>query len=1241
MKLDRGLYTDCTEQDQPPGTYRHAKNIIDAELLGVIENEDGFKEIGVLTPYTLIGVIPVRDSAVVFSTDNTSSEIGLVSKGGPGLVYSTIYNNPDLNFDTSAPIKGEYRKDITGGRIVAWIDDINSPRILNIDDVASIDDISDLDVFPDVDNPELITPVINDTGGALPTSAIIPMTQYQNVDGSTTNWFVHDFTFYINDDPKSGTFNANDGAAPGTTSNKSITFTLQGNDMDFSVINIGYLISIDNIVTAHKVAEVTNSASLTVTITGNETATDVTLDEVLISTANYTNAKAITQLAGRLYLGNLTATELPELQAAAMDIIIDYTLDLVNVTSNTDSHKDVLPPTFMPGEVYAFYLGVEFIKGGWGYYHIPGRLAVNTELDVVTEEGMTYTRFQVQNTSDDGSSYSNMGYWQNEGENYPDVPGFIGAVTGDQRNTPVRHHRFPLAGHLVDTYYSADSTVGITHLPTLGINVTGVNIPAEIQPLIKRWKIFFAKKEVNNSLVQGSDLLQFGAERNGLIVSTSGNWNSTDSDGSIFSDLNKNYLRGHSLDMYYANRSAAPTYFQTHYAMLRADLNDPYLGFRVSGGAGLSVAIGSPGGSCAAVLDYTVDTVRDTFRVYKKLSDFTYVPENSVEGTYSTVGGTGEFVANIDNAGSDFLLLVTINHMANLSVFAGGNQFYPVGGGPGDAVDTVGESTAYIQYFNLLTSVHNAFQGQDVVPTRGYGAPADTSLITEGGDSFLCYMSYLAASPRGSITTVRGVRMWKAYIGYSRYNFNYRYEEAGNIGNFYHGKTAVGTLFSPVVELGTLELNPTTLVLTNESQNIVSYTEDYNKMNIYSTGVIDHPSIINQTEFPNTVIYSPVQNDESLEFSWRTFRAGDRAVVGQNRGDIVNLQGFRNSILLIHTEDSLYRTRTDLEVKANGDTENIFFQSANIFEVPPEEVLPTLSGYGGTQHKFACVLTKAGYVFPDNKQGKVFIYNGQSLEEISSNGMRIFFRDFMRSTTIEDNPFVSSGYVVGYDERLNRIIFTKKDVDSWTITYNPLKKAWVSYHDYVPDCLYTDNSGTLISLKDNGFYLNNESTGIVKGVYYDATVYPSFIDVAYNPDPEQEKLFVGLNWVTESYPIGSTSLDYNNTLTHITVRSPDHCSGRIELSRYTELDGFYASNTRNVTRTWYFDELRDFVIAAAFLGNFYDDYAIDISKLNTNMEWYDQRRFVDKFVICRYEYDNVIDKRLLFINNSITYNYAR
>ncbi len=1262
MKFDKGLYTDCLPTDQPQGTYRFAKNIVDSNVLGVLENEDGFQSLTDILPYTLIGVIPVREGFVVFTTDNTDSEIGLVERSGATLSYTQVYNNQDLNFSTTAPIKGEFRLDVNGDRIVAWIDDDNKPRTINIDN-PSVSNIEDLNLFQSIQFPKLDSSSINDSGGTLPTGAYIVFTKYLDATGAETSWFVHEKVFYINNESRSGGFEESDGGPGGEVSSKSITVNFTECDTAFTTIAIGYFKITNQIITPYYIAKKTNAASVSFTLTGSETTEDLSLEEVLTTGGNYNNAKAITQVNSQLILGNLTSDPLPELQTTALGIEINYTTSLVSVISNSGTHKDTLPPSLMPGEVYAFYLGVELNSGQRVFYHIPGRPAVANETDTITTDGISHKRYQISDTNDAGGALTNMGYWENENEQYPNEDIYDGTGLGyeDLRGQNVRHHRTPSVSYLANNTYSGTTTFGVTQLPRIGIEVSNVNIPVNIQSQIKRWRIFYAKKDSSNSIVVGSDLLHFNWATESdasTFWSTGGNWaidaerNGTDTwDNFRESDIKNTSQRGHCLDLLLEPGKVTPLFAWFHYKLRRTGGNTQYTGFRTAGGR-LSVSGDSRGQCNSAVIDFTVPSVTTRTignAAIRKMEDFQYLPQGSQIGKFKSKDNEACFVAEFSSTVGGLSVANSILRTNSSGQTANEDQFAT----GGSYID--GEDTMYMQYGRLLTNAHNSFTSQDLIPLEGGALPSDTTGTFYGGDTFLCFMSYLTTAPLGADgvpeNSLNGVRMWKAYIGYSRRNWNYRHQTQGDIGTYYYGKTDPRTLFFPNLLDNTMK-ETSTLISTASALNKLEYNEDYNFMNQQSTGIIYSADLVNDTDFPTTLIYSSIQNEESEVPSWRIFPADNRYVMPGNKGEIVNLQGFRNRELIIHTEESFFRTRTD--AKINVDNESVFLKSNDLFELPPEEVIPTTEGYAGTQHAFGCVLTKMGYFFPSDKDGKIFLYNGE-IEEISTNGMRVFFRDFMGLLNDpagpDDNPFTNIGYTAGYDERNNRFILTKKSSNnqSWTISYNPMKKTWTSFHSYIPGYMFNTKENVLYaySSDDNQFFLmNSDPTSTLKGVYFGGSPVSSMLDAVFSTG-DQDVVFTGTKWITESYPVThnagqpDTTLAFTNTFTHLTAHSTDHCTGRTQLINFDNVDALYTSNIRNLNKTWYFNDLRDIKVTDGFLKGFYDNFDIDATKLNTNMEWYDQRKFTDKFIICRYEYDNVVNNRLLFLSADIEARKAR
>ena len=1246
MKFNKGLFTDCLPVDQPEGTYRFAKNIVDGDIQFALEVEKGLTLKGTIPQLNgsgteIIGVIPVRGGAVLFLTDNVSSEIGLFETS-----YTTIYNNAGLNFNKSRPIKGEFRINVNNERIVAWIDDLNTPRILNIDDPSTITSITDLDIFQDVTNPE-VSITLEDSGGSLPTAAYIPITRYRGSDGSVTNWFVHDKTVFINDEPRSASFQECDGAPAGTTSNKSFTLVFTGLDTRYETLEIGYIKSQDQIVTAYLATEKQVSTSVTITITGSESTTEVSIDEAVVAQATYRTAKAITQLQGSLILGNLTASELPDLQPYALGIKINYTHTLQNVISNTNSHKDRTPLSFMPGEVYAFYLGVELLNGTWAYYHIPGRSEMPSESTTEDMAGLSYQRYQVRDTSSVPGAQTNMSFWKNTGEFYPNDPGFNGTSLGyeDLRGKNVRHHRFPTLQRLVNEHYSGNTTVGVTHLPRLGISVTNVQIPVEAQSQIKRWKIFYAKKDKGNSLVLGSDLAQFSYLNNnvaGKLYTNGGNWQiETELATSFMSIIARqrpiqfNSLRGHCLDFLLDPASANPVYAYFPYKLRRTNINTQWSGFRSNGG--MLCRNGNNAGQVGAlVVDYTVPASTTRINVtnqsaFRRLDNFKFLPNNSEDGNLTNVHAEGNFTSTLQGDTT----LFSIGFLYN-DLLLNGDDVDPdvnilqEGTAPHQTYNGL-EDTWYMMYGRILSNVHSSFTTQDLVPTEGYATPSatqNTSVV--GGDTYLCYMSYLACAPffagapLGETSPTTGVRAWKGYIGYSRNNWNFRHEEPGVQETKYLGKTDPRNLFDPVIT-NVLGNDYKSLLSTADNLNQVRYNSDYSLSNTFFPPLIYSPNLINETKFLTTIIWSPTQGEETRDVSWRSFPVGNRYTMPKNKGAIINLQGINNRDLLIHHENTLYRTRTDASLAT--DAETIHLKSNELFAIEPQELLSTNEGYAGTQNKFSCVLTKHGYFFVDNLQTKVFLLNGDKLEEISAFGMQDFFKTFLGVD--EDNPFSGNGYTAVYDEVYNRILLTKLKLnESFTISYNPTKRVWTSFHDFTPNYLYRTYGKEPIAIFNQLGNIYSVSTG-QRGVYV-STAQPSIVDVVFNQPVGVKKEFSGVKWDTKSY--NGTSLDYMDTISHITVFNDEQSTGRVQVVRMAEAHHLYDSNTRVLDEEWMFDELRDIAIGTGFQLGFYSNYDPDLTKLDINQQWYDKRKIISKFVTCRFEYPNLLNRRFLIIS---------
>jgi hypothetical protein len=137
--------------------------------------------------------------------------------------------------------------------------------------------------------------------------------------------------------------------------------------------------------------------------------------------------------------------------------------------------------------------------------------------------------------------------------------------------------------------------------------------------------------------------------------------------------------------------------------------------------------------------------------------------------------------------------------------------------------------------------------------------------------------------------------------------------------------------------------------------------------------------------------------------------------MSKNHGPITNIQGF-NEKLLIHLRDALYATIGNTQLQA--ENLSVSLGSGDIFRIEPEQPQPDTHGLGGLQHKFAALLTPAGYVFYDATAKTPYLYNDKLVN--MSNQLMEFFQSL--PIIMKDHPIRGAGYLMGYDPRLRRIM---------------------------------------------------------------------------------------------------------------------------------------------------------------------------------------------------------------------------
>jgi len=318
-----------------------------------------------------------------------------------------------------------------------------------------------------------------------------------------------------------------------------------------------------------------------------------------------------------------------------------------------------------------------------------------------------------------------------------------------------------------------------------------------------------------------------------------------------------------------------------------------------------------------------------------------------------------------------------------------------------------------------------------------------------------------------------------------------------------------------------------------------AFTQYFSQSALQSRYYDPNVSKLCYTYYPDRIYYSLPQQQESFKDSWfiylannyKEFKSQVSGVKSVNKSGI--LITFKNdSPLMFQGTDQL---QTDLGTKLTiGD--------GGLFSQPGQAVTNADKSYeyGASQNRLSVISSPVGIYYMSQNQGKIFTY-GQSLEEISSIGLKWWFNLFLPYKLTDDfpdypykdNPVAGIGCQTMYDSDNTMLYFSKKDYRlkkttdpiprvpgtvayvplitfgkdngkgdyftlngqgryllgdpllfedaSWTISYDPKIKAWISFHDWHPSLslgtkntfLTTGDIGKQNSLWKHNFICNN------------------------------------------------------------------------------------------------------------------------------------------------------------------------
>ena len=261
------------------------------------------------------------------------------------------------------------------------------------------------------------------------------------------------------------------------------------------------------------------------------------------------------------------------------------------------------------------------------------------------------------------------------------------------------------------------------------------------------------------------------------------------------------------------------------------------------------------------------------------------------------------------------------------------------------------------------------------------------------------------------------------------------------------------------------------------------------------------------------MIYSLPQQDEISKDNWRLFLTNNYSDFGSKISSIKSIN--KNGALFMLANQSPVQFLGVDQLQTDAGTK-VTIGDGGLFSQPLQNLVNSDGSYeyGSNQGRFCAVGTTHGVFWVSQNQGKVFQFGGQ-LDEISRNGMKWWFANYLPSQLLKafpeyplyDNQVMGVGVQMIYDNTHEILYITKKDYkpkfsdlvydskgfyrlingekkyytfkseafeeSSWTVSYDPKSKMWLSFHDWIPTFLIPGRSH-FMSVNSNTVWKHNQ-----------------------------------------------------------------------------------------------------------------------------------------------------------------------
>lgn len=253
---------------------------------------------------------------------------------------------------------------------------------------------------------------------------------------------------------------------------------------------------------------------------------------------------------------------------------------------------------------------------------------------------------------------------------------------------------------------------------------------------------------------------------------------------------------------------------------------------------------------------------------------------------------------------------------------------------------------------------------------------------------------------------------------------------------------------------------------------------------------------------PKRLIYSLQAQQESKKDFWRVFLNFNYKDFKSKVNVIKPINKSGAIVFFPYLSPQMFQ---GLDTLKTGLDTKLTIGDGGLFSQPFQNIANSdLSNeYGSCENLRSVINTPMGLFYISQAQGKIFNYAGKGLDPISNKGMKWWFEQYLPSqlvkqypeleqSVLSDNPVAGVGCQSIYDQNDDVVYFMKKDYRvkqeylsiisyneeqgfilssfvagaevpitlgdpiyfedcSWTISYDPKAKAWISFHDWHPE----------------------------------------------------------------------------------------------------------------------------------------------------------------------------------------------